>query len=456
MHTVCEVRAFVVMNNFYIELGTSYNRRDESVGITWEDLGRHLYLIGKTGTGKTTLLENIVTSVILKGEGVCFLDPHGDAISHIASLIPKNRTQDVVWFNPSDKAFPIAFNVLEDVADPDDRATMIDGIMSTFKHLYANAWGDRTHDILSNTLYALMESGNKTLADVPQFLNDEQYRTQVLKKVQQPDIRSYFFDEYGKYSERFRIEVASPTLNKLRRLLVNPTVKNIIGQRRNKLDIKDVMDSGKILLVDLSKGKIGEEASKLLGGILINKINFTALQRANAQEEDRRQFALVIDEFQRFGNGVFGDILSEARKYKLALVAGHQYVSQVDEAVTDAMLGNAGSQIAFRVGSSDAEELHGDLDCSEETLRELSRYQARARLLCDGDIHNAVTLNTVIPHFEVFSNTDKIQGWTRDHYCTPREKVENRLAGKLPKAPQNLYGKLQKSREIKPDGMYIM
>jgi hypothetical protein len=399
-----------------LDASTAGTARERPVVLSGADMLRHVYVVGKTGTGKTTFLENIVIDAIEAGEGVCFIDPHGDAVRRIIEHVPTWRTREVVLFDPKDADWPIAFNVIADVP-AGSRARVVDGVVSALRHLWGDSWGPRLHDILYNAIYALIEGGRYSLGSIPQFLNDEDYRNRVLGQVTHPDIRAYWFDEYAQYNERYRIEVTSSTLNKVRRLLVHPAMKNIVSSRTNRLDMRAVLDEGRIILADLSKGTIGGEAMNLLGGLLIHHIHHTALARADMEEEARRPFLLVVDEFQNFGTDIFKETLAESRKYGLGLVLAHQYVRQIDDSIRDAVIGNAGSIVSFRVGSDDAEALHGELDCNATTLLELPRYTARARLLVNDDTANALTLQTVKRESRPVGNGANIRKESRRRYC---------------------------------------
>jgi len=414
------------MQNFYTALGVEA-ARGHDIGIAGGDLLRHLYIIGKTGTGKTTLLENIVVSAIQSGQGVCFIDPHGDAVQRVAQYVPKMRTNDVVWFNPSDMAYPLAFNPLVDVAH-DYRARVASGVVSAYQNGWGDSWGARLHDILFNAVYALIEDGNASLISIPRLLNRRDYRERVLRKVTNPDVLDYWRDEYAHYTERWRVEVTTSVLNKVRRFIIHPAIKNCIGQRRNKLDLRRIMDERKILLVDLSKGKLGEEATGLLGGLLINQLNHKALERADTVSDKRVPFFLVVDEFQNFGNQVFKEILSESRKYGLGLVLAHQYIEQINTDIKNAVLGNAGSLVSFRVGAGDADELHHDLDCNLDYLITLPRFKARIKMLAGGETQNAYTIDTYPLRFDPVGNLENIQKQSRRRYCVPRGVVEQKIS----------------------------
>lgn len=412
--------------DFDVHLGRTVARQHD-VWLSSADLLRHTYVIGKTGTGKSNLLENVVMSAIHAGAGVAFIDPHGDSCQRILEQIPVHRSDEVLHFDPKDTEHPVSFNVLAGIS-ADDRPRAVTAIVSGFHHLWDDSWGVRLHDLLFNAIYALMEA-EYSLVLIPRFLNDSDFRARVLRRVSHPDILAYWFDEYDNYSPNFRTEVASSTLNKIRRLLIHPIIKNIVGQRRNRLDFRRVMDEGRIVLADLSKGAIGDEAMNLLGGLLIHGIHNASMERADVPEAERKPFFLVCDEFQNFGTGVFRVSLSESRKYGLGLVLAHQFVKQLeDRRVTDAVVGNAGSIMAFRIGFDDAETLEGELDYSATDLMELGNYRARVRLLEDGEASAASTIETVKGDWEVVGNGANIRKASRMRYCVPREKVEKTMA----------------------------
>ncbi|MBI5134453.1 MAG: type IV secretion system DNA-binding domain-containing protein [Candidatus Taylorbacteria bacterium] len=357
-------------------------------GIKAKDRTRHMYVIGKTGMGKSTLLENMAVQDIQGGEGLCFIDPHGKTAELLLNYVPEDRIKDVLYFAPFDIEHPISFNVMEDVGY-DKRHLVVSGLMSTFKKIWEDAWSARMEYILSNTLLALLEYPGATLLGVNKMLSDKNYRKRVVDNVSDPAVKSFWVDEFAKYTERFAAEATPAIQNKIGQFTSNPLIRNIIGQPKSSFDIRKLMDERKILIVNLSKGRVGESNANLLGAMLITKIYLAAMSRADVSEKVLRglpQFYLYVDEFQSFANESFADILSEARKYKLNLTIAHQYIEQMSEEVRAAVFGNVGTMIVFRVGSFDAEVLEKEFapQFTAEDIVNLGFAQIYLRLMIDG------------------------------------------------------------------------
>jgi len=328
-------------------------------GIKAKDRERHLYVIGKTGMGKSTMLENMAIQDIQNGEGLAFIDPHGSTAEKLLDYIPEHRIKDVLYFAPFDMDNPVSFNVMEDVG-PDRRHLVVSGLMSTFKKIWVDAWSARMEYILSNTLLALLEYPGSTLLGVNRMLSDKAYRELVVANVKDPSVRSFWVDEFAKYNERYMQEAGDAIKNKIGQFTANPLIRNIIGQPKSSFDVRTFMDEKKILIVNLSKGLIGETNANLLGSMLITRIYLSAMSRADLPASELAKapkFYFYVDEFQSFANETFASILSEARKYKLALIIAHQYIEQMEEEVKNAVFGNVGTIISFRVGPFDAEVL---------------------------------------------------------------------------------------------------
>ena len=328
-------------------------------GIKAKDRTRHVYVIGKTGMGKSTLLENMAVQDIRNGEGLAFIDPHGQTAEKLLHYIPEERKQDVLYFAPFDTDNPVSFNVMEDVG-PDKRHLVVSGLMSVFKKIFVDAWSARMEYILSNTLLALLEYPDSTLLGVNRMLSDKAYRKKVVENVKDPAVKSFWVDEFANYNERYMQEAGDAIKNKIGQFTANPLIRNIIGQPKSSFDIRKIMDERKILIMNLSKGLVGETNANLLGSMLTTRIYLAAMSRADlpiAQMEKMPNFYFYVDEFQSFANATFANILSEARKYKLNLTIAHQYIEQMEEDVRNAVFGNVGTTIVFRVGPFDAEVL---------------------------------------------------------------------------------------------------
>lgn len=367
---------------------TDFRNQKIKFGIKNEDRSRHVYIIGKTGMGKSTLLENMAAQDILNGEGMCFVDPHGSAIDVLIDYIPDHRVEDVVYFAPFDTEYPISFNVLEDVA-PDKRHLVMAGLMASFKKIWPESFSERMTYILSNVLLALLEFPGATLLGVNRMLADKDYKDMVVEHVTDASVKAFWIDEYNKWDPRYAREAGAAIQNKIGQFTANPLIRNIVGQEKTSFDIRKMMDEKKILLVNLSKGQIGESNGNLLGGMLITKLYLAAMSRADVGVQNLKNlpnFFFFVDEFQNFANESFADILSEARKYKLNLTVAHQYIEQMEEKVASAIFGNVGTMITFRVGPTDAEVLEKQFapTFTAEDIVNLGKFQVYLSLMIDG------------------------------------------------------------------------
>lgn len=365
-----------------------YRNKLTPFGIKAEDRTRHVYVIGKTGMGKSTLLENMAVQDLRNGEGMAFIDPHGSTAELLLDYVPEDRINDVVYFAPFDTDYPVAFNIMEDVGH-DKRHLVANGLMSAFKKIWVDAWSARMEYILNNTILALLEYPDATLLGVNRMFTDKDYRKKVVDHITDPSIKSFWVDEYAKYTDRYTQEATPAIQNKVGQFVSNPLIRNIIGQPKSTFNIREMMDQKKILIMNLSKGKVGEQNTNLLGSMLITKIYLAAMSRADASREEMSRlpnFYFFVDEFQSFANESFADILSEARKYHLNLTIAHQYIEQMQEEVRSAVFGNVGTMITFRVGSFDAEVLEKEFlpAFSAEDIVNLDKYQLYLRLMIDG------------------------------------------------------------------------
>lgn len=357
-------------------------------GIKKKDRSRHMYVIGKTGMGKSTLLENLAVQDIQNGEGLAFIDPHGKSADLLLEYIPEHRIKDVVYFAPFDLDYPISFNVLEDVG-ADRRHLVANGLMSAFKKIWVDAWSARMEYILTNILLALLEYPGSTLLGVNRMLVDKDFRNTIVNNISDPSVKAFWTEEYAKYTDKFAAEAAPAIQNKVGQFVANPLVRNIIGQSNSSFNIREIMDNKKIFIVNLSKGRVGEGNANLLGAMIITKIYLAAMSRADLSESELKktaQFYLYVDEFQSFANESFADILSEARKYKLNLTIAHQYVEQMTEEVRAAVFGNVGTMAVFRVGAYDAEIFQKEFapQFTAEDIVNLQQYQMYLKLMIDG------------------------------------------------------------------------
>lgn len=412
------------------------NFRDKQVpfGIKTDDRRRHMYLIGKTGMGKTTLMENMVIQDIRNGHGVAFLDPHGDSVQRILNSIPSGRVNDVIYFNPSDLDYPVAFNILESV-DPRYKHLVASGLMGVFTKIWANLWSARMEYILNNTILALLDSPGNTLLGITRMYVDKKYRKKIVDNVKDPMVRAFWTDEFANYNEKYRTEAIAPIQNKVGQFLSSGIIRNIVGQPRSTIDLREVMDQNKILIMDLSKGKVGEDNSALLGAMLVTKLQLAAMSRTDMEEKDRKDFYLYVDEFQNFATDSFATILSEARKYRLNLIVGHQYIGQLvqerNTKVRDAIFGNVGTLVVFRIGAEDAEFLVKEFEpiFTEIDIVNLPKYAILLKLMINGvasDPFSAITLPPN-PNF-LTGNIEKVLKVSRERYANPVAEVEEKIS----------------------------
>lgn len=410
---------------------TNFRNQETVFGIKQDDRRRHMYLIGKTGMGKTNLLENLVVQDIRNGHGVCYIDPHGDTAEKLLKAVPANRIEDVIYFNPADQNFPIAFNVMESI-DPEYRHLVASGLVGVFKKIWADSWGPRLEYILRNAIMALLEYPGSTLLGVTRILVDKKYRERVVDKVTDPVIRQFWVDEFPKWSDKVLQEVVSPIQNKVGQFLSNSLIRNIVGQTQSSFDVRQIMDEQKILIMNLSKGRIGEDSSALLGAMMITKIQLAAMGRVDIPEETRKDFYLYVDEFQNFATESFANILSEARKYRLNLILANQYVTQIDEKVRDAIFGNAGTIIAFRVGAVDSEFLEKEFApvFVATDIVNLAKYNIYLKLMIDGIAGDAFSATTLPPVYieDTMENEEKIIAFSRERYATSKAEVEDLIS----------------------------
>ena len=365
-------------------------------GIRKKDRRSHIYMIGKTGTGKSTLLANMIRQDIQNGEGLAVLDPHGDLVERALAHVPANRQNDLVHFNVPDGNLPLSFNPLQRVPT-EERALTASDLVNVFKKIWADFWGPRLEHILRNAILALLEASEPTLADINRLLIDREFRRAVTLHLANREVREFWLREYEGYPDRFRAEAIAPIQNKIGAFLSNPILSRILTAQNNALDLRAVMNQGRILLVNLAKGKIGEDTASLLGAFLVARLGRAALRRADTPETERRDFHLYLDEFQTFSTASLANMLSELRKYRLNLVLAHQFLGQLDPLVRDAVLGNAGTVISFRLGAADAEVMEKEFypEFFATHLVNLPNYHVYLKLMVDGVVSkpfSAVTL----------------------------------------------------------------
>lgn len=379
-----------------------FRNKQITFGIKEKDRTRHTYIIGKTGMGKSTLLENLAVQDIQNGEGLCFIDPHGSTAEKLLDFIPESRIKDVIYFAPFDSEYPMGLNVLEKV-DVAKRHLVANGLMAAFKKVFGEErFSDRIQYILNNIILSLLENEGQSLLGVNRMLNDKEYRKFIVSNVKDPSVKSFWEEEYAKAGDKYQQEAAPGIQNKIGQFISNPLIRNIIGQQKTSFDLRDIMDNKKILIVNLSKGKVGEGNADLIGSLLITKIYLAAMSRADAgpYELDKLPpFYFYVDEFQNFANESFASILSESRKYNLSLTVAHQYVEQMEDEVKAAVFGNVGTMIAFRVGATDAEAFEKEFApyFVLDDFVNLSAYQIYLRLMIDGAGSKPFSAHTLDP-----------------------------------------------------------
>lgn len=404
-----------------------FRTQSHTFGIRLDDRRRHVAVIGKTGMGKTTLLHRLIVSDMQAGRGLTLIDPHGDLADSLLSAVPTHRTNDVILFDAGDREYPLSFNVLA-TRDVNQRGLTASAVVSAFKKLYGDSWGPRLENLLRNSLLALLETPGTSLLSLQRLLSDTAYRKRLTARLDDPVVRTFWLQEFASWKPQYQVEACAPILNKVGQFLSQPILRAIVGQGRSTLDLRSVLDDGRILIVNLSKGRIGEDASTLLGSLLVTGIQLAAMSRADIPEKERRDATLYVDEFQNVATDSFATILSEARKFRLSLVLANQYLAQMDEATGAAVFGNVGSLLVFQVGATDAEILAEQLggDVTPQDVMALPRYRAYARLLVDGMPSRPFSMETLAPPRtdERHDRAAVIRRTSRHRYTRPAALVE--------------------------------
>lgn len=409
---------------------TSYRDMKVEFGLKKKDRQRHFYLLGKTGSGKSTLFKNMFISDVLSGSGACFVDPHGDTVEELLSYIPPNRVQDVVYFNPTDVEHPVGFNLLE-LKDKSQRDLIADGVVEVFKKQFGDSWGPRLQYILTNTVATLAEAQGTSLLAVTRILIDKNYRKFILKQLNDPILYKFWAEEYAQMAENSRLvtEAVSPIQNKVGRFISSAVTRNIVGQVKSTIDLREIMDNQKILLVNLAQGRLGEETASLLGGMIITRLQATAMERVDMPEEERKDFFLYVDEFQNFATESFAKILSEARKYKLNLTMTNQYIDQLPLTVRQAIFGNVGTLGSFVVSQADAGILEKEFApvVSADDLVSLDAYAMYIKLCIDGMTSVPFSAKSLPVRYQKYNLRDEIVKASREKYGVPREEIEEKV-----------------------------
>ncbi len=426
---------------------TNFRGENKIFGISVPDRRQHMYVVGKTGTGKSVLIKNLAIQDINSGRGLCFVDPHGETVEDLLTKIPKERAKDVIYFNPADTDYPLGFNVLE-VPDKKYKHLVAQGLIGIFTKIWANVWSARMEYILQNCILALVETPGTTLLGIQRILTDRDYRQKIVANVTDPVVRAFWLNEYEVWEPRFRNEAIVPIQNKVGQFLSTSLIRNIVGQPKSSFEVFELMNQGKILLANISKGRIGEDNSALLGAMLITKVQLAAMERVRIPEEERKDFYLYVDEFQNFTTEAFASILSEARKYRLNLVLAHQYVGQLvtetSTRVRDAVFGNVGTMIFFRVGATDAEFLEKEVtpEFEIQDLVDLPNYAIYLKLMVNGVASRPFSAATLPPLAITaeMAPPEEIIEVSRKQYARPALDVEadiKKWASSLPGAQES-------------------
>ena len=405
-----------------------YSSGNAGFGFSPSDARHHCHILGKTGSGKTALLRNLILQHIAQGHGVGVIDPHGDLVEGLLEMIPPERTRDVLYFHPSDQEHPVGFNPLAGV-EPAQRPLIVSGIVEALRNLWPDSWGPRMEYILQNAIAALLHVENSSLLGINRLLTDAAYRRWVVRQVTDPFVRKFWEEEYESYDARFRREAIAPIQNKLGQFCLHPLVRNVLGQVKARVSLPHVMEHSQIFLANLSKGQLGTDKSALLGSLLVSQFQAAAMARAALPEEERKDFFLFIDEFQHFTTEAFASLLAEARKYRLNLTLSHQYLDQLSEPVRTALFGNVGSTICFRVGYRDAEWLSEEFEqtYSATQFLELGRFELFARLTQGNQQHPPIRGRSYPPVEGVFNDRNKLIRVSRERFGMPREVIEEKL-----------------------------
>lgn len=426
---------------------TNFRGINHQFGLLRKDRSRHIYIIGQTGAGKSGMLELLALSDIFHNHGYAIIDPHGDFAVDNLRFIPGSRIDQVVYFNPADTAFPLGFNPLE-VTDPNQKNSVSSEVIGVLKRMFGESWGPRLEYILRYTILALLDRPSTTMLDITRMLTDKKFREETLSYCNDAVVLNFWRVEFGTWNDRFVAEAVAPVLNKVGAFTANPIIRNIIGQPKSTFNIREIMDEGKILVVNLSKGLIGEDNAAILGSFLVTKIQLAAMSRSDiANIADRRPFYLYVDEFQNFATDSFATILSEARKYGLNLTVANQYISQMSETVRNAVFGNVGTMVSFRVSADDAPILSKQFEPQFEPndLLQMNNRHFIINMVINGEKAPAFSATTLtLPPAQV-DNTGRIIENTRRKYSRPRIEVEKEIGSAIAPPPS-----LQKKQPKKP------
>ncbi|AKM80975.1 MAG: hypothetical protein UT13_C0001G0011 [Candidatus Pacebacteria bacterium GW2011_GWF2_38_9] len=410
-----------IKNDINVIAETVFKNRSTKYGLLRSDRRRHVYVIGKTGTGKSTLLANMAINDLKHNEGMCVIDPHGDLVETLLDYIPKHRINDVVYFDPSDQDRTVQINLFEG-ENVVHRELIASGIISVFQKLYSYSWGPRLEYILRNCLLTLLKSKESKLSDVLELLTNKNFRDKIVENLDDPILKSFWVNEYNKMQDRQRQESIASILNKVGQFVSSPIVRNVVNTNQSSFSIEELMAQGKILLVNLSQGRLGEDNATLLGAMMITKIQLAAMARVNVEEKDRRDFYLYVDEFQNFATDAFIKILSEARKYHLNLTLANQYIDQIPEEVRQAIFGNCGNIISFVMGAGDATYFQAEYGglYTQDDLLNLDKYQIINKISIDNVLSRPFPAYTLNLAKSSNQNREKVIRNSRERYAKKR------------------------------------
>lgn len=415
---------------------TNFRGVATAFGIKRDDRRKHLYIIGKTGVGKSKLIELLALADIQEGKGCVVMDPHGDVAEELLRYIPRERLYDVIYFNPADLEFPMAFNPLEGVGSFELKQNVVAGFIAIFKKLFGFTWNQRLEHVLRFTTLALLDVPGTTVLGITKMLSDIGYRQEIIAKISDPLVKKFWTTEFASWNEQYAGEAVTPIINKVGQFVANPLIRNIVGQRTSTIKLDEIINNGKILIANFAIGKLGEENSSLLGAMFVTKLWQAAVARATIREQDRRDTFLYIDEFQNFATSAFANILSEARKYKLNLTVAHQYMQQLPEEVRSTIFGNVGTIISFRVGGEDAAELEKEFTPTfdPQDFMNLDMRNFFVKMTIDGQTalpFSGRTLDFPAPDADLLHDVMRIsrERWGRPKAEVEKEVLEQEIAG---------------------------
>jgi hypothetical protein len=405
--------------------------QEQIIGIAPADRRFHFYAIGRTGTGKSTLLFAKIVQDLRAGRGLALIDPHGDLAEAVLPYIPPKRKHALVYLNPADLDFPLGLNMLQQRKGT-ERHLLADHLMTIFHKIWADSWGPRMSYLLHNSLLALLENPGSTLLSVARLLSDDKFRRRITRHISDPVVRHYWEKEFASIPPRLLPEVVSPVQNKIGAYLSNRPLRNILGQSKSTIKFEQILDQGQIFIVNLAKGRLGSEAANLLGSFLVTGLQLAAMARADIPESERRDFYLYVDEFQNFTTESFADILSEARKYRLNLILAHQYLGQLDRTIREAVLANVGTLVVFRVGPEDAQLLAKEFGAEwpYANLVNLNPHEIYYKLMRDGKVEDPRLARTLAPpdrSEDEEAYRQELIAISRRNYGRPRAEVERRI-----------------------------